>query len=363
LTESANLESIIRQYVDLPAYPSGKGWYHVLCKVCNDHGRKGKRGGFKFEGDTVTYNCFNCSHAATYNPSRDADIPDKMKTVLRDFGIPDEEWQRLVLEGLRKKDQGLLIKGEHKKVRNIEPPALTLPNTFYYLKDAAEDDKWAMIARDYLEYDRGIDPDSYPFMLSVKTDDVRLMKWFGRVIIPIYKGEKTVFYIGRDLTDKSLKKYESPSESKDCVIYGFDKLFEHTDAPLYIVEGWFDAFAIDGVAILGNKISPEQADWLNRSRRKKVYVPDRFGDGHQAAERALQLGWSISTPDIGSNCKDMNDAVKRYGKLYVMKTLAENTADGFTALTRLGIYCEKSKPAKTGKATKSDKAASQKERT
>lgn len=355
--DSKNLESIIRSYIQIPAYPSGNGWYPVLCKVCNDHGRKGERGGFKFEGDIVSYNCFNCNHGAAYNPAKDVDISDKMKVVLRDFGIPDEEWQKLVLDGLRKKDQGLIIKsdGHAAPIRSIEPHVLTLPDTFYYLRDADPDDKWAIIARDYLEHDRGVDPNSYPFMLSKPTEDKRLKKWMGRVIIPLYKNERVVFYIGRDLTGTKLKKYESPAESRNLVMYGFDRIFEHTDAPLYVVEGWFDAFSIDGVAILSNKITPEQAEWLNKSRRKKVYVPDRFGDGHKAALQALSYGWSISTPDIGSSCKDMNDAVRRYGKLYVMKTLAENTFDGFAAQARLGVFCEQSSTTKTDKGTSGKK--------
>jgi DNA primase len=135
-----------------------------------------------------------------------------------------------------------------------------------------------------------------------------------------------------------MKKFESPSDPKDRVIYGFDRLFEKTDVPLYIVEGWFDAHVIDGVALLGNELSSAQIKWLNKSQRKKVYIPDRFGDGQRIAENALSVGWSVSTPDIG-NCKDVNEAVHKYGRMFVMKTIADNTADGLDAATRLGVYC------------------------
>jgi hypothetical protein len=114
---------------------------------------------------------------------------------------------------------------------------------------------------------------------------------------------------------------------------------------LYIVEGIFDAMSIDGVAIIGNEITDAQIEWLNRSRRKKVYIPDRFGDGRRVALDCLEHGWSISTPDIGS-CKDMNEAVKKYGKMYVMKSIAENTADGLVAETKLRIYSEQKDPRK-----------------
>lgn len=146
-----------------------------------------------------------------------------------------------------------------------------------------------------------------------------------------------------------MKKYESPSTAKDKVLYGFEKIFEHVDTPIYVIEGFFDAVAVDGVAIIGNELSDAQIQWLNRSQRKKVYIPDRTGDGQRSAKKALELGWSISTPDIGQSCKDMSDAVHKYGKMYVMKSLADNTADGFIASTNLGIYCEQKR--RKGKGT------------
>jgi hypothetical protein len=262
-----------------------------------------------------------------------------MIEVLNDFNVPSDEWKKVLLSDMSKRNEGGVSALPKDKIRNIEPQALDLPETFYSLADAPDSDAWKEIAMDYLIEDRGIDPSQHPFYLSRKTDIPHLKKWFGRVIYPVYKGNKLIYYQGRDLTGKAQKKYESPAVSKDKVIYGFDKLFDGSDLPLYIVEGWFDAAVIDGVAILGNELSDAQIEWLNRSPKKKVYIPDRFGDGKLAGERALKLGWHISTPDIGQ-CKDMNDAVKKYGKLYVMKTIADNTATGFEAKMKLGVFCE-----------------------
>lgn len=265
-------------------------------------------------------------------------MPKKMEQVLHDFGVPENEWQQVLFTDLKFRS-GSNHQRQKPKTIQIEPLELPLPETFYPLKEAETNDKWATIARYYLEEERGVDPDKYPFMLSSKTDVPHLKKWFGRIIIPLYKDEKLIYYFGRDLTGKKQKKYENPAVSRDKVLYGFDKIFENVDLPLYIVEGWFDAFLISGVAILGNEISKPQIEWLNRSRRKKVYIPDQFGDGRRAAEHALSLGWHISTPNIGG-CKDVNEAVLRYGKLYVMKELIEKTATGFEAKINIGIYCK-----------------------
>jgi len=339
--EQLSLEEIIRQYVPLDP-PTGTGWCPVLCKVCNDRGHKGKRGGFKFDGDKVAYHCFNCGPEmnTVYDPIESKGMPKKMRRILADFGIPDEEWQQVLFTNMANQNGGRKSETSKEYV-SAEPAVIELPNHFYRLTND-ENDKWAIIARDYLTFSRGIDPDSYPFYLSTGGDKPETKDWKGRVIIPVYnKDNQLIYYQGRDLTGKKKLKYKSPANPKDKVLYGFDKL-TFSDEPLYVVEGWFDAYPINGVAILGNEISDFHIRHLNRSSRRKVYVPDRFGDGARAAIRALESGFSISTPDIG-NCKDINEAVRKYGLLYVIKSLVDNTADGFTARANLGVYCTNEK--------------------
>lgn len=332
------LEDIIRQYVNLPAVPNSKGWYPVLHYAC-DHGRKGPRAAFKFDGDTVGFHCFNCPLVGKYDPNEHPYLSKNMKQVMDDFGIPESEYQKVAIQALgRNKNNASDDESQESKI-NLEPEELKLPPTFYDLKDA--DNAWAQLARYYLEEERGVDLNSQTFYLSHQTDDPYLKKWFGRVIIPIYKDEKLIFYIGRDLTGKKQKKYESPPVSRDTILYGYDRLFKDYDKPLYVAEGWFDAYSVDGVAILGNEINETKARILNKSLRKKVYIPDRYGSGIGGAEQALNYGWSVSTPNIGT-CKDMNEAVLKYGKLYVLKTLAENTVEnGFAAKLKLNLFCEK----------------------
>lgn len=332
------LEQIIKQYVQLQP-PNPNGWQTVRCHVCNDHTRKGLRGAFLFDNDVVVYKCWNCACKAVYNPYEHEYIPKKMITVLDAFGIPTDEWQQVILSSSAYQTGSRHSETKTKQHTNIEPKEIKMPHFFYFLKDATLTDDVANTARKYLIDERGIDPKDYPFMLATKAENPKLHKWLGRVIMPIFKNDKLIYYIGRTVCGAT-KKYEMPATPKGKILYGFDKLFEYTDAPLLIVEGWFDAFAIDGVATLGNVITPYQAQWLNRSRREKIYIPDKFGNGKQAAEQALDYGWNISTPDIGLNCKDMDDAVKKYGKLYVMKSIIENKAQGFEALSQLGNYCD-----------------------
>ncbi len=330
------LEQIIKQYVQLQP-PNPKGWQAVRCHVCNDHTRKGLRGAFLFDGDVAVYKCWNCGHLAKYDPYEHEYMPKKMIIVLNNFNVPDTEWKTIILEspayqtGGKKKDR-------KKELSCIEPKEVAMPSFFYQLRTAPVGDEIASEAREYLISERGVNPDDYPFMLAHKASHPRLHKWLGRVIIPIFKNEKLIFYIGRALYDAT-KKYETPATPKEKVLYGFDRLFEHTSTPLLIVEGWFDGYAIDGVATLGNVITPYQIEWLNRSRREKIYIPDKFGDGMPAAVQALKQGWYISTPDIGANCKDMSEAVKKYGKMYVLKSIIEKKVKGDMAEQLLANYC------------------------
>lgn len=320
------LTEIIKAYIPLPSQPNAGGWYPVVCKVCNDHGKKGPRAGFRFD-ETVGYHCFNCSTKAVFDGTR---LSKSMENVLDCFSVPEDEVNRVRFSTLGNDTNNKTNKQTRKN--SIHPEFIKIPDHFYLLADAHDTDKWAEIAKWYLEEVRGLDWKQYPFYLSTNKD------WIGRIVIPFYKDNKVIFYQGRDITGKHKRKYHSVNVQKDKVMFGYDKLFSDLDAPLYVCEGFFDAYPIDGVAILGNELSVPQIEWLNRTRRPKVYIPDKHKSGAQNAHKALKLGWKISFPDIG-NCKDINEAYVKYGKLYVLSSLRDNTADGFAAEARIKFYC------------------------
>lgn len=347
--DTPSLEELVRSQVHLPNRPSAQGWYPVLCKVCNDHGNKGPRAAFRFDNGGVGYHCFNCSIKGAFSDDSKT-ISKELEEILLAYGVQQDDIAKIRFALMGKKYEE--SKEEKKRTVVHEPKELPLPTHF---KTLDYDSVWCEVAREYLA-DRLIDPDSYPFMISTGVcedlaqhpNEVQFMmaseakKWVGRAIIPIYKDNKLVFYTGRDMTGEKIKKYETPSSGKHNVVFGFDELFKHTDRPLYVVEGIMDAFIVGGVAVLGNKFTESQQYWLNRSNRQKVYIPDRFGDGHINAITAVRQGWSVAFPEIG-NCKDINSAAQTYGKLYVLTSINQNTASGFGAEARIGLYCKDDK--------------------
>lgn len=325
------LEEIIRRYVKL-GRSSNKGWHSCVHQGC-DHGRKGKRAAFLFlPNGGVKFNCFNCQVKTGFDESIQKVFPKKLIKVFNDFGIPESEWKPLQVEFFVKAPKEMIE--ESKRIKKIEPRHIELPKYFYFLKYARNSDKWAEVAVEYLK-ERKIDPDSYRFMLSEKKTD----KWYKRLIIPFYKDKKLIFYTGRDLTGKAKKKYENPMMERNNVMFNFDIIFGYNENPIYVVEGVMDALSIpDCVAILSNELTEEQIEWLNKTRREKIYIPDKI-KGRAAANKAIELGWSISTPKIG-NCNDINDAIVEFGQLYVLKSLKENTRSGDLAKISVGLYCD-----------------------
>jgi hypothetical protein len=336
---SDDLQFIIRQYVPLPSNPSAKGWYTVKCRVCNDYK---PRGAFKFEDAGITYNCFNCAHAAKFIPSEHNSVPDKMQTVFDAFNIPKEEFSALIFKGFMLRGTNSAEKTETPSIP-LKYNKLTLPAFFRPLVTDGTGDVYDELACEYLQTERAIDPTSYTFMLADKTDMApkQWAKWKGRLIIPYYRNGDLIFYQGRDIIESDRERYMMPTETRDTVMFGYDQIYSHSDKPLYIQEGFFDAHLLgDSVAVFTNKLTEQQIEILNRCRRQKVVIPDRKGKGYILANQGLENGWSVSIPDVGESCKDINDAIKKYGRLYVLRTLVDNTASGFAAETLIKLHCK-----------------------
>jgi hypothetical protein len=308
-------------------------WFNTRCMICNDHNNKGLRGGFHFiEPEIVSYNCFNCAHVARYDPNDEkcSRITKNMRILLDAYNIPQDEVNEVLRENLNFKAVETV-----KKPLKYDPKVITLPDHFYELKTAPNDDKWKIISEHYLK-DRLVNPNKYPFYLSTG-DGFQAEKWEGRLIIPIYKDKQLIFYHGRSLVEPVKPKYLNVVGDREAVLYNYDEIFTYSDRPIFIVEGWFDAFLINGVAVIGKYVTDEQIYWLNRSNRKKIVIPDRWGDGIKMVNNAIKAEWDVSFPDFGA-CKDITDAMKKYGKLYVMSAIMKNVKNGFAAEMHSKLY-------------------------
>jgi len=86
------------------------------------------------------------------------------------------------------------------------------------------------------------------------------------------------------------------------------------------MEGIFDALSIGGVAVMHSTVSDLQARLIRNLGREITVVPDQDLAGLELIDRALELGWAVSVPEW-PNCKDVNDAVTKYGRLATLLTI------------------------------------------
>ena len=319
-----SLEDLLNSTISLKAV-SPSGWHTLKCPVCNDYKY---RGGFKFENDWVSYNCFNCQHKASYLEGS-GEFSDDMVTLLRALSVDDMQINKLRLIGLK---NGKPVKLEPVKINLLYPQEIEMPEHFYEV--GSSDNIMNELALEYLK-NRCITMENKKFFLSNDK------KWKGRLIIPFYYKNKLVYYQGRDLLGKSKNRYKNPDTAipRDNIVYNFDQL---NNEKIYIVEGAFDAMSIDGTAILGNVFSKQQILILNEAKGIKIYIPDKTGgDISTAVNQAFDNGWLVSFPDVGG-CKDTNAAVCKYGKLYVKKTIDDNVCSNKTlGNVKLKIYARK----------------------
>ena len=88
-----------------------------------------------------------------------------------------------------------------------------------------------------------------------------------------------------------------------------------------VCEGPFDAMSVDGVAVSGSEISDTQIEQIDRLQREVIVIPDTDKAGRKLVDRAVEAGWTVSFPVWQETCKDINDAVVKYGKLFVLKSI------------------------------------------
>jgi len=138
-----------------------------------------------------------------------------------------------------------------------------------------------------------------------------------RIVVPYtYEGD-VVGWSARYLDDRTPKYI---NEQQPGYVFGLDLQQEHW-TQLVVVEGLFDALSINAVAVLHNTISDKQAQIIKQQHKQITVVPDQDEAGLKLIDRAVELGWAVSIPDWPEHVKDVNDAVKHYGRLGTLITI------------------------------------------
>lgn len=303
------------------------GWISFDAPCCEAQGktqRRSQRGGLKTNPDgSVSYHCFNCGYTASYTPGRQLSF--KLRKLLRWMGSDENDIKRLTIEAIRVRElvapEEVAHEEEHKiefKVRELPENSLSLQQylSFHVLDDFRNVPPLLNSAADYVKKDRKIDTDRYDFYW---TDSVE-HSLHQRIIVPFIWEGKVIGYTSRAFVDGVKPKYYSQHEPN----FVFNMNNQLPDAKFVVVcEGPFDAMSIDGVAILSNECSEIQAEIIDSLDREVIVVADSDKAGSKLLTAAIENGWSASFPVWQETCKDINEAVVKYGKLFVLKSILD----------------------------------------
>ena len=283
------------------------------------------RGGVAANPDgTVSYHCFNCNYKTSYRPGRPMGF--RFRQLLEWLGADDGTIQRLNIEAMRVRDLIAPPEAVEKKIQEIKfdprplpPDSLSFAEWRSFLALTDEAYTIPRTVNDSVVYISNRDPtlmNRYDFYVSEST----AYNMHRRVIVPFtWKGE-IIGYTARAFDAEVKPKYHSSYEPN--YVFNIDKQLP-TSVFAIVTEGPFDAMAVDGIAVLSNEISDEQVDIINSLKREIIILPDWDEAGQKMIDAALEYGWTVSFPVWRETCKDASEAVARYGRLFVLKSILD----------------------------------------
>ena len=321
-----SIQDAVIQLLPARRKSSASGWTSFNAVCCTHNGETADtrgRGGITTNPDGgVSYHCFNCNFKTGFQPGRH--LSYKFRKLLSWLGADENTVRRLVIEAVRIKDlvaPEIVAEAEQAepidfKPRSLPAEAQTLHAlyNFYELKnnnnDVPEEFHRAVL---YLG-DRGINPVEYEFYWTPET----AYNLHRRVIVPFTWQGRVIGYTAR-ATEPGIKpKYHNSHEPG--YVFNVDRQ-QRNWRFVIVCEGPFDAMSIDGVAVLSNTVSEQQADIIDSLGREVIVVPDADRAGRGLVEAAMEYGWSVSFPVWQETHKDINSAVCAYGKLFVLKSI------------------------------------------
>lgn len=302
---------------------SPSGWMSFNAPCCHHRGHRvdtRKRAGVVLT-EGIIYNCFNCKFSTGWSPG--STLSPKFKTLLQWLGASDDSIKDIAFEALKTEGEGYVpvqfveqkIDFDNKELPEGSMPLLDWVESGYY------DDISDMI-EPVISYlvKRGFDPFDSNFYWSPAPG------YETRVIIPFFYYGKIVGNTARKVTEGRPKYI---SDQHPFFVFNVDAQ-KDLQKYIFVVEGPFDAIAVNGVALLTNEVSDQQARIINNVGKEIIVIPDQDRAGLKLIDQAAKLGWKIAFPNWDDEIKDCADAVSKYGKLFtvvdIIKTATDNAA-------------------------------------
>lgn len=294
---------------------NGEISFNGVCCYRSEKPDTKKRGGVKFFDDGFVYNCFNCKFSCGFTLGKF--LSKKCVQFLRDCGSTSEQITTL----FKMIDEYNSTVGTSTKNKELIKPRIIrdIPTEYKSIKESLYKGENSKTLKKIYTY--------------ISQRNERLLSWAdllwaeGRenFLIPCYEFNKIVGYSLRSIHDESEHKYIHYVPSG--YIFNFDNLTKDRKYQI-VVEGQTDALAINGLALLSNVFTPEKLKRLleYKGNSEIILVPDRDKPGLKMIQQLLDenLPFSVSFPSWQKGIKDVEEAVKRYGRLYTIYDIIKN---------------------------------------
>lgn len=304
-------EAIVK-HIPVGAKTNSRGWttFNAVCCHHRGHNHDSRsRGNLLFSPNgTIGYNCYNCGFKVIYSPGS---LSNKFKTFLEWLSIPKE-----IIFKLQLQDRDNYKIEDEERIYNLNFPEVKLPEGSELFENLLEsNDQNFLKCLEYLS-SRG-EPilQNYQYYWTPHIPD--------RIIIPFYYNYKVVGYTGRYFGKpykKNIPKYLNSNDLPSGFLFNSDQLYSNRKIAV-IVEGPFDAIAIDGISALGSTLDKSQVNWLNNSGKQIIIMPDREKNNQNLIDTALENGWFVSFPEWEQGIKDCADASLKYGSVYTLHSI------------------------------------------
>ena len=286
------------------------GWNTMDCPMCSD---KRKRGGLITTGAKISYNCFNCGYTTGWEPN--PTLGKKYKDLATILGANQQDIHKVTIELLKYAEE-LETETETDYVYNLQKfTTEQIPDT----ASAVDDLEDGHAVKEYAKQ-RGL-LGLYPLLYF----NNNLYK--QRLVVPFTYNNEVVGWTGRHISppDKQTPKYLH--KMQPGYVFNIDRFADSKREIVIVTEGEFDAILVDGIAIQGNSVGPEQAHLIEKLGKRIIVCPDRDKAGIELMLQAAELGWEVSFPPWHIDCKDAADAVNMYGRLATISSIIKHATN------------------------------------
>jgi hypothetical protein len=314
-----------------PLKPSSKNWQKRNCPLCHTqgHGRDTRtRFGIQFNAQSIAVNCFNCGFSTSYNEG--GTLSKKFKFFLEQINIDTKLISHIEFEIFKNQHKISSIREGEDTSKDLKPfyqkwKNINLPNGTKSIQQWLEE---GQSTPDFLQVAN--------YAISRKIYDLDNFYWCPdkshqlnhRLLIPYKFRNKLVGYTGRlsyKTADKSIPKYYQISP--EDFVYNLDSQSKWSRKYTILTEGVIDAWAVDGIATLG-EIGQEKIRIINSLQKEIIVCADRDLKGQELVAAAIHNNWSVSFPKWPGYIKDAGQAAETYGRLLTTYSIIESAVRG-----------------------------------